>query len=281
MQPSLQDILKEVAESSKPITVLTGAGISAESGIPTFRGPEGYWAIGSSEYTPQEMATYRMFQKNPDEIWRWYLYRLAVCQKARPNAGHLALVEMENLFKDRFTLITQNVDGLHLLAGNSGKRTFQIHGNLFYMRCAQECSEELVPLPSGLYGKTKEDALSEQDKKALRCPKCKEWSRPHVLWFDEVYSETYYRYQSSLAVAERTELLIIVGTSGSTNLPNQVAWLANRNDGILINIDTEKNLFANLALGSRRGFFLQESSETVLPGLVKQMKRYTSGGTPI
>jgi NAD-dependent deacetylase len=281
MERALQDIIKEVAESSRPITVLTGAGISAESGIPTFRGPEGYWTIGSSEYTPQEMATNRMFQKAPDEVWRWYLYRLAICQKAQPNAGHLALVEMETLFKDRFTLITQNVDGLHLLAGNSGKRTFQIHGNLFFMRCARECTEERYPLPFGLGRDSKKGGLTEEAKKILRCPKCKEWSRPHVLWFDEVYNETHYRYQSSLAVAERTELLIIVGTAGSTNLPNQVAWLVSRNDGILINIDTEKNLFANLALGSRRGFFLKEPSEKALPELVKQMKRYTSGSGPV
>ncbi|NNE36864.1 MAG: RNA polymerase subunit sigma, partial [Gammaproteobacteria bacterium] len=81
--------------SVKNVTFLTGAGISAESGIPTFRGPEGYWSVGSREYQPQEMATYAMFCQHPDEVWKWYLYRLGVCQDASPNDGHKALVELE------------------------------------------------------------------------------------------------------------------------------------------------------------------------------------------
>ena len=85
------------------------------------------------------MATYRMFRQRPEEVWKWYLYRIGVCNKAQPNPGHDALVDMETLFKDRFTLITQNVDNLHLRAGNSLEKTFQIHGNVFFMRCADEC----------------------------------------------------------------------------------------------------------------------------------------------
>ena len=277
MKQPFEDILNAVVNSSERITVLTGAGISAESGIPTFRGPEGYWAVGASEYTAQEMATYRMFQQNPEEVWKWYLYRMEVCRQATPNAGHTALKDMEDLFEDRFALITQNVDALHLRAGNSRERTYQIHGNLFYMRCAQDCAEQLNPLPTALYGKKKGEAISEAEKKLLRCPQCDGWSRPHVLWFDEAYNEIYYHYQSALAIAEQTEFLIIVGTSGATNLPTQVAWLVNRNDGILLNIDIERNLFANLALGSRRGMFLEEPSETALPRLVSQMKQYLSG----
>ena len=81
---------------------MTGAGISAESGIPTFRGPEGYWTFGSREYHPQEMATFNMFSRHPEEVWRWYLYRLGVCSNAEPNDGHYALVDMEELLEDRF-----------------------------------------------------------------------------------------------------------------------------------------------------------------------------------
>ena len=135
MNPQLKHILTKTLAEQSPVTVLTGAGISAESGIPTFRGPEGYWTVGSAEYHPQEMATVRMFEQAPDDVWAWYLYRLGVCRRAQPNAGHLALVEMEALLGDRFTLITQNVDGLHLQAGNSPQRTFQIHGNISFMRC--------------------------------------------------------------------------------------------------------------------------------------------------
>ena len=89
-------VLAETVRSKSRITVLTGAGISAESGIPTFRGPEGFWTVGSREYHPQEMATFTMFSKDPESVWVWYLYRMGLCKRAaRPNAGHLALTSME------------------------------------------------------------------------------------------------------------------------------------------------------------------------------------------
>ena len=112
----LDDLLGRV--SGGRVVFLTGAGVSAESGIPTFRGQEGYWTVGSREYHPQEMATQASFTKMPRECWRWYLYRRGVCNAAQPNAGHEALVRAERALKDRFRLITQNVDGLHRRAGN-------------------------------------------------------------------------------------------------------------------------------------------------------------------
>ena len=99
--------------------MLTGAGVSAESGIPTFRGREGYWTVGSTEYHPQEMATLQAFEAMPEEVWRWYLYRLGACREAQPNQAHRAIVRLEERLGDRFCLITQNVDGLHLRAGSS------------------------------------------------------------------------------------------------------------------------------------------------------------------
>ncbi|MFH1625115.1 MAG: Sir2 family NAD-dependent protein deacetylase, partial [Pseudomonadota bacterium] len=112
MDDRLKGILTQFKESDGNLTVLTGAGISAESGIPTFRGKEGYWTIGSKEYRPEEMATLRMFLQDPFEVWQWYLYRRTVCANAHPNSGHTAIVELERIFRDRFCLITQNVDGL-------------------------------------------------------------------------------------------------------------------------------------------------------------------------
>ena len=221
MEYQLEKVLRDFAKSSGRLTVLTGAGISAESNIPTFRGPEGYWTIGSKEYQPQEMATYQMFTQKPDEVWRWYLYRIGVCKKAQPNPGHRALVEMETLFKDRFTLITQNVDNLHLRAGNSLEKTFQIHGNVFFMRCFKECKRKIIPVPEALTNKEKKEPLTEQDRRLLLCPDCGGRTRPHVLWFDEMYNEHYYRYHSTLTVSGETELLMVVGTSGATSLPNQ------------------------------------------------------------
>jgi NAD-dependent deacetylase len=269
----VKKILQDVEKGSGRVTVLTGAGISAESNIPTFRGPEGYWTVGSKVYHPQEMATYRMFVERPEEVWRWYLYRIGVCVKAEPNSGHLALVEMEKRLNNRFILITQNVDNLHIRAGNSLKHTFQIHGNIFFMRCANECHVKLYPIPADFKGKREKDQiLTEKDLKLLECSGCGNLTRPHVLWFDEMYNEHYYRYNSVLSVARQTDVLIIVGTSGATNLPNLVAWEVKNNNGILIDINIEENTFSNLALASQRGVFIKEPSSKALPNILNMLK---------
>ncbi|MEJ2656080.1 MAG: Sir2 family NAD-dependent protein deacetylase [Desulfobacterales bacterium] len=272
MDQHLEKILHDFAKSTGRLTVLTGAGISAESNIPTFRGPEGYWTIGSKEYQPQEMATYQMFMQKPDEVWKWYLYRISVCKKALPNPGHHALVEMESLFQNRFTLITQNVDNLHLRAGNSVDRTFQIHGNVFFMRCFKECKRKLIPIPEALIGKEKKEPLTKQDRELLVCPDCGNRTRPHVLWFDEMYNEHYYRYQSTLTVAGKTDLLLVVGTSGATSLPNQVVWEVKHRSGIIMDINIEKNPFSHLALRSRQGLFIQQPAGKALPDIVQCFK---------
>jgi NAD-dependent deacetylase len=268
----LEIILQDFATGSGRLTVLTGAGISAESNIPTFRGPEGYWTIGSTEYQPQEMATYRMFKQKPEEVWKWYLYRVGVCKKAQPNPGHYALVEMEALFKDRFTLITQNVDNLHLRAGNSRGKTFQIHGNVFFMRCDDECNRNVYPIPENLTDREKNKSLTEADRQLLICPDCGSRTRPHVLWFDEMYNEHYYRYHSSLKVAQETDLLLVVGTSGATSLPNQVVWEAKHRNSMIIDINIEENPFSNIALNSQQGFFIKQASGEALPAILKQFK---------
>lgn len=271
MRKEIQDVLREIAGGTGKITVLTGAGISAESGIPTFRGPEGYWTVGSTVYQPQEMATFHMFCQMPDEVWKWYLYRMGVCGAANPNPGHLALVGMERQFGDRFTLITQNVDGLHLRAGNTLPRTYQIHGNVFYMRCSLECSEAVYPIPEAVQPKTKEEQLSDSDREYLRCPLCGARSRPHILLFDESYNEHHYHFHSSIQAAQQTALLIVVGTAGATNLPNQVAREVYQHDGVIIDVNIETNPFAQLAEKSLHGFFIQEPSASALPAMLAAM----------
>lgn len=272
MDRHLEKILQDFAKGSGRLTILTGAGISAESNIPTFRGPEGYWSIGSKEYQPQEMATYQMFSQRPDEVWKWYLYRVGVCGKARPNPGHYALVEMEKLFKNRFTLITQNVDNLHLRAGNSLEKTFQIHGNVFFMRCANECAMKIYPVPKDLTDRGKKENLTEKDHELLKCPDCASRTRPHVLWFDEMYNEHYYRYHSALKVAGKTDLLIVVGTSGATSLPNQVVWEVKHRDGTIIDINIEENIFSNIAQNSRQGCSIRQPSGAALPDILQRFK---------
>jgi NAD-dependent deacetylase len=265
--------LEEVfSDKNKHITVLTGAGISAESGIPTFRGPEGYWTVGPKEYHPEEMATYAMFTKHPDEVWKWYLYRLSVCGNAKPNKGHLALVEMEQYLQDRFTLITQNVDNLHFRAGSSQERTYQIHGNVFFMRCVNECKESIYPLPLELLPRGKDQPLSSNDKNLLSCPDCGAGTRPHVLWFDETYDEHYFKFESAMAVAAKTDILIIAGTSGATTLPNHIANIVYHNDGTIIDINIEKNLFTEMAINSVNGEYLNMTCSEGLAKIVTIME---------
>jgi NAD-dependent deacetylase len=268
MEERLQAALREVRRQDGLVVVLSGAGISAESGIPTFRGPEGYWTVGSREYRPEEMATHAMFCREPDEVWQWYLYRLGVCRQAEPNAGHHALVQLERQLGDRFLLITQNVDGLHLRAGSTPGRTYQIHGNIETVRCAAECTRTTLPMPAEVQTKTKGEPLTAADRGALRCPACGARLRPHVLWFDECYDEEYYRFTSSLEAASAAELLVTVGTSGATNLPMQVGLVVAQRGAVLVDVNPDPNPFASMAQRTG-GFFCQGPAGEVMPELVQ------------
>ena len=272
MEPRLRKGLESLKEKKGKLAILTGAGISAESGIPTFRGKDGYWTIGSQEYHPQEMATNRMFEAKPYEVWQWYLYRRGICKAAGPNKAHEAVAELEELFGERFTLITQNVDGLHLQAGNSLERTFQIHGNIAYMRCADGCSTKLFPIPDDLLRIDKDSPLSEEEKKRLVCEKCGKLSRPHVLWFDEYYDEELYHYESSIKTALKADCLIVIGTSGATSLPMRVGTLCAYREILMIDINPSDNPFANLAKSSPNGFALLGGACEHLPAIVEVLE---------
>ncbi len=262
---------KNAAEKATQITVMTGAGVSAESNIPTFRGPEGYWTVGSKEYHPQEMATHAMFMQQPYEVWKWYCYRRSVCVNADPNSGHFALVKMEEILQDRFTLITQNVDGLHLRAGNSEERTFQIHGNIHYMRCSRECSDNLYPIPDSIPSRPIIKEFSQELLDQLRCPRCGELARPHVLWFDESYDEKYFRFESSLNIATQTDILLVVGTAGATTLPNHIVQVVLKQGGLVIDINIAANVFGDLAK-QNNGYSLQGASGVILPEFVSALQ---------
>jgi len=259
--------LESAARGEGTLLALTGAGISAESGIPTFRGKEGYWTVGSREYHPQQMATHAAFTRMPREVWRWYLYRRTVCNAAQPNAGHRALVEADHTFTDRFVLVTQNVDGLHLRAGSPPARTLQIHGNIDFMRCADECSITLYPVPPEIGPKTRDDDLSDDELALLRCPSCGKPTRPHVLWFDESYDEELFRAASALHAAADAELLLVVGTAGATNLPLQIAAVVARAGRPIIDVNVEDNPFAQAAR-EYGGHALRGSAAQLLPKLV-------------
>jgi len=267
----LQEILEIARHTPGPRVVLTGAGISAESGIPTFRGAEGYWQVGSRNYQPSELATLRAFTEMPAEIWAWYLYRRAVCRAALPNDGHRALAELEATLGDRFLLITQNVDGLHLRAGNSQDRTYQIHGNLDFTRCSAGCHIGVDPLPDELSAWRKDQALDAASRELLHCPHCGAWLRPHVLWFDECYDEVRYRFESSLSAAESCGILLIVGTSGATNLPMQVAARVAERGAPLIVVDPEPSPFTDMAEASPAGCFAQGLAGEWVPQICAEL----------
>ncbi len=268
MERELATILDGVRRERGRVVVLTGAGISAESGIPTFRGSDGYWVVGSRNYMPQEMATREMFDRSPEEVWRWYLYRFGTCRFAKPNAGHAALVWLEAALGDRFTLVTQNIDGLHRRAGSS--RVYCIHGDSAHVRCAAECGAGLQDLP-GFPPRSKDDPFTAADRARLSCSRCGGWLRPHVLWFDECYDEPYYRMESTLRAAAQADLLLVVGTSGATNLPMQVGRIAFSRGAAMVDVNPEPNPFAELAERSRRGFFARGSACDRLPAIAEAL----------
>ncbi|HEU0032346.1 MAG TPA: Sir2 family NAD-dependent protein deacetylase [Kofleriaceae bacterium] len=249
----MQDVLAACAAAlDRPgrVLALTGAGVSAESGIPTFRGKEGYWTVGAREYHPQELATHEAFSAMPWEVWAWYLYRRTVCRRAEPNAGHHALVRLAGALPERFALVTQNVDGLHRRAGSPDAATFPIHGDISLLRCAADCVLDRWPIPDAVGDYGKGDAVSDADRARLVCPRCGGMARPHVLWFDESYDEPRFHLDTVRRLAMQTALLIVAGTSAQTNLPWQVVTIAHRAGATIVDINPEDNPFGDIAARS-------------------------------
>jgi len=192
---------------------ITGAGVSAESGIPTFRGQDGYWTIGSENYTPQEMATRHMYENNPTEFLRWYYHRFATYRNHGPNEVHYWLADKN--------LITQNIDGLDGKAGN--KDYIAIHGRLDQMTLFHTQGErvEIIPTAWDLINlELKDDELSQAlldlfliEKK----PQLNLSYKPYVLLFDEFYTELY-RITEAQERMQRADRIIFMGTSFSVNI---------------------------------------------------------------
>jgi NAD-dependent deacetylase len=262
----LSGVLRSALARPGLCVVLTGAGISAESGVPTFRGKDGYWVVGSRNYHAQELATRAAFSRMPESVWGWYLHRLRVCLSARPNPAHDAVAGLERALGERFLLITQNVDGLHARAGGEAARRYEIHGNISLMRCSREC-EGLVPVPDA--------ALTEQAGSLARwlsCGECGAWMRPHVLWFDEFYDERSFRFESSLHAIDRTALLVVVGTTGSTNLPLAIGERAARRRVPMVVVNNEPNPFATLVAGRADSIYLEGRAGDWMPRIERHVR---------
>lgn len=215
--------LERLATASR-IAVLTGAGISAESGVPTFRGAEGLWR----KFRPEELATPEAFARDPRLVWEWYQWRRQLIARLSPNAGHLALVELEKR-ADEFLLITQNVDGLHDRAGS--KRMVKLHGDLWRLRCTG-CSIEF------------EDRRAALPELPPRC-RCGRLLRPAVVWFGEpLPSEAWER---ALEAAARCQLFISVGTSGIVYPAASLPLVAKRAGAYLIEVNVESTALSHIA----------------------------------
>ncbi len=269
MTEQLRDRIALFLSHRRKLVALVGAGISADSGVPTFRDDDGIWTIGSVNYVPQEMGTAKMLRANPIEVWKWKLNYNNFFKKAEPNAGHFALKELEDMLGDRFQLVTQNIDGLHFEAGSSRERTLQIHGSIEHTRCLKGCTEELFGLPNVSY--TKGEEWTEAHTKALACPKCGGFLRPHVLLFDENYDD--FNWESSLKAAQECGMLLMVGTTLATNLPQAVFMEAMSRNALCINVNPSKRI--DLKHKEKNVHWLEGSATTVLPELVNIMRELT------
>ena len=210
--------------SARNVTVLTGAGISADSGVPTFRGTEGLWRT----YRAEDLATPKAFARDPRLVWEWYNWRRELIGTKSPNPAHLALVELERRMPDKFWLITQNVDGLHRTAGS--QRLSEIHGNIWKVRCTgcggiSENRE--IPLPT-----------------LPACRQCHALLRPHIVWFGEsLWEEDLRRCDEVLRACD---LLLVIGTSGVVYPAAGFASVAKEVGALVIEINLESTAQSDL-----------------------------------
>ncbi|HCN48152.1 MAG TPA: iron dicitrate transport regulator FecR [Chryseobacterium sp.] len=262
----LQSILHTIIKEKQGyITFLTGAGISAESGLPTYRSIDGIWIKGTKYHRPEEFGTFRYFSQETEEVWQYNLFWKKLIAEAQPNDGHYALTEIEALLGDRFKLITQNVDGLHQRSGT--QKVYEIHGNKQKVRCSKECSGP-IDFPEAVKQKEYTEDLTQEDIENLKCEKCGSWLRPHTLWFDESYNEKYYHFDTAYHIADHTDILFVVGTSGSTALPVNIVETVKIRAKHVVIINPENDTYFHYILrGMKTLVSVQESSSAALPQL--------------
>ncbi|HQU72821.1 MAG TPA: NAD-dependent deacylase [Calditrichia bacterium] len=225
------------------LVILTGAGISAASGIPTFRGNDGLW----KKFRAQDLADPRAFAANPNLVWKWYAWRRAIVKKAQPNPAHLALRDIEPYFFE-FTIITQNVDDLHQRAGSGN--IISLHGNILENKCIN-CDY-----------RGPESEISAGPEIAPNCPKCGKLIRPGVVWFGESLPIT--ALERAQKAAAEAEMLIAVGTSNMVEPAASLPYLAKGNGAFVMEINPEET-----PLISAVDEHLPYPAEKVLPVLAK------------
>lgn len=209
--------------SAKSPTALTGAGVSAESGVPTFRGADGLWR----NFRPEDLATPEAFQRDPVLVWQWYDWRRSLIADIEPNPAHHALAELEKR-SSSFTLITQNVDGLHELAGSS--KVLELHGSIWRVRCtgcAVTSSNRDVPIEI-----------------PPKCP-CGGLLRPDVVWFGEMLPEEVL--EAAFVASASTDFMIVAGTSGVVQPAASLAVRARNSGAFVVEVNPEETPLSSVA----------------------------------
>lgn len=245
MEDNQMDKIIEIIKKAKRVVVLTGAGVSAESGISTFRDPDGLW----NKFNPMELASVNGFMSNPELVWDWYNYRRNIIGNTTPNAGHYAIAEMQDLFEN-FTLITQNVDRLHQNAGS--KNVLELHGNIIDNHCLN-CEEKF------------EDAIDISNKNVPICKKCGGKIRPSVVWFGEMLpAETL---KKSEKMSAKADVFFSIGTSGEVYPAAGLPAIAKQNGAFVIEINPNQTSISYFM----HSHFRNNSAE-VLPEIVRKLK---------
>jgi NAD-dependent deacetylase len=231
---------------ARRITALTGAGISAESGVPTFRDAQtGLW----SRFKPEELATPQAFERNPKLVWEWYALRRELVTKVQPNPGHIALVELERRIP-QFTLVTQNVDGLHQRAGS--RNIIELHGNI----TRTKCFEENVAV----------EKWEETGEVPPRCPRCGGRLRPDVVWFNEELPAD--AVERAIAASRSCDVFFSIGTSSQVYPAASLPFEALDAGAIVVEINPDET-----PLTSRADYALRGASGVILPELVNTVWR--------
>ena len=228
----------------------TGAGISAESGVPTFRGFNGLW----KRHRPEELATPEAFRKDPHLVWSFYKWRMDLIRKAKPNRAHYALAELEKMGVLK-AVITQNVDDLHREAGT--KNLIELHGNIFRVRCTSCTYRENLKESGRLEEFLKEKGLPE-------CPECGSLLRPDVVWFGEPLPRK--ALEEAFRLAERADLVLVIGTSGVVYPAAYIPQIVKETGGKVIEVNTEESgvtPIADVFLRGKAGEVMGELMERI------------------